>query len=323
MTHSKNAAMTVMLFLAVAGSDAGAQNYPVKPIRIINTTPAGNSGDTAMRMVMPGVSASMGQPLLMESRTAAGGMVATVAVKNAPPDGYTLLYTATNFISSVFTVKDLQYDARVDFAPISKLLQVPSLWAVSAALPVGNMAEFIDYAKRNPGKVAYGSTGAGGGFHLVGEMFGIENGVRMLHVPYSTAVAVPVGDLAGDRIQLYFPSYISLLPVLKSGKVKVLAIIGTSRLKPLPEVPTIFESLPKYTLMAPFFGVLAPAGTPRAITERFQAELRKALTPDIQAKLEELGTTPVFNTPEEFARDLQESLDSFGRAVKAVGIQPQ
>jgi tripartite-type tricarboxylate transporter receptor subunit TctC len=309
--------------IALAGSPGHAQTYPSKPIRIINSTPAGNSGDTAMRMVMPAMTAALGQPLLMENRTAAGGQVATVAIKTSPPDGHNLLYTATSLVSSVYLVKDLQFDPRTDFAPISKLVSVPSLFAISAAMPVNTLAEFIEYAKRNPGKVAYGSTGVGGGFHLVGEAFSNETGIKMLHVPYSSGVAVPVTDLANDRIQLYFPSYISLLPVIKSGKVKVLAIIDTSRLRAVPDAPTIFDTLPNYNLMAPFFGLLAPAGTPRAITGRVQAELRKALTPEVVAKLEELGTTPVGNTPEEFARDLRDSLDAFAKAVKAVGIQPQ
>ena len=273
---------------------------------------------------MPAMVAALGQQLLMEHRTAAGGQVAAVAVKTSPPDGYTLLYSATSLVSAMYLVRDLPFDTRTDFAPISKLVSVPSLWAVSAALPANNINEFINYAKKNPGKIAYGSTGVGGGFHLVGEAFSIDTGVTMLHVPYSSGgVAVPVTDLANDRIQLYFPSYISLLPVIKTGKVKVLAIVDKSRLKALPEVPTIFESLPNYTLMAPFFGLFAPAGTPRAITGRIQIEMKKALTPEVQAKLEDLGTTPVANTPEEFAQDLRESFEAFGKAVKAVGIKPQ
>jgi len=316
--------VALSLVILFSGTNARAQGYPVKPIKLINSSPAGNSGDTAMRMVMPAMITALGQPLLMENRTAAGGQAAAVAVKTSPPDGYTILYGSTSLVSAVYLVKDLQYDLRTDFAPISKLVSVPSLWAVSAALPAGSISEFIDYAKKNPGKIAFGSTGVGSGFHLVGEAFGIDTGVKMLHVPYSSGgVAVPVTDLANDRIQLYFPSYISLLPVLKSGKVKVLAIVDRTRLKALPEVPTIFETLPNYTLMAPFFGLLAPAGTPRAIAGRIQTELKKALTPEVQAKLEDLGATPVGNTPEEFARDLRESLEAFAKTVKAVGIEPQ
>jgi tripartite-type tricarboxylate transporter receptor subunit TctC len=321
----RSTAAAISLSLAtLSGASAFAQSYPSKPIRIISSTPAGNSGDTAMRMVMPAMVSALGQPLLMENRTAAGGQVAAVAVKTSAPDGYTLLYASTSLVSSMFLVKDLPFDPRTDFAPVSKLVSVPSLWATSAALPANNINEFINYAKRNPGKIAYGSTGVGTGFHLVGEAFSIDTAITMLHVPYgSGGVAVPVTDLANDRIQLYFPSYISLLPVIKTGKVKVLAIVDKSRLKALPDVPTIFETLPNYTLMAPFFGLLAPAGTPRAITGRIQSEMKKALAPEVQAKLEELGTTPVAGTPEEFTQDLRESLEAFDKVVKAVGIKPQ
>ncbi|MFM9970875.1 MAG: Bug family tripartite tricarboxylate transporter substrate binding protein [Burkholderiales bacterium] len=315
---------SVLSLLMLFSSTTVAQSYPAKPIKLISSSVAGNSGDTAMRMVIPGMVAGLGQPLLMEIRSAAGGQVAAVAVKTSPADGYTFLFASTNMVSSVFLVKDLPFDPRTDFAPVSKLISVPSLWAISAALPANNMNEFIAYAKKNPGKIAYGSTGVGTGFHLVGEAFSIDTGVSMLHVPYgSGGVAVPVTDLANDRIQLYFPSYISLLPVIKSGKVKVLSIVDRSRLKALPDVPTIFETLPNYTLMAPFFGMFAPAGTPRAITGRIQSEMKKALTPEVVTKLEELGATPVANTPDEFAQDLRESLEAFSKAVKAVGITPQ
>ena len=324
INHRSSAVGFALSLCMLWATTALAQSYPSKPIKIISSTPAGNSGDTAMRMVMPAMVAALGQPLLLEHRTAAGGQVAAVAVKTSPPDGYTLLFSSTSMVSSMYLVRDLPFDTRTDFAPVSKLLSVPSLWATSAELPANNMNEFINYAKKNPGKIAYGSTGVGTGFHLVGEAFGIDTGVTMLHVPYgSGGVAVPVTDLANDRIQLYFPSYISLLPVIKTGKVKVLAIVDRSRLKALPDVPTIFETLPNYTLMAPFFGLFAPAATPRAITGRIQNEVKKALTPEVVAKLEDLGTTPVGNTPEEFAQDIRESLEAFGKAVKAVGIKPQ
>ncbi|MSQ51024.1 MAG: tripartite tricarboxylate transporter substrate binding protein [Betaproteobacteria bacterium] len=316
------AAALALLIMPVC---AFSQAYPTKPIRIISSSPAGNSGDVAMRMAIPAMSAALGQPILMENRTAAGGQVAAVAVKTSPPDGYNFMHMSTSMVATMFMVKDVQFDGRKDFAPVSMLISVPSLWAVSAALPANNINEFIDYAKRNPGKLAYGSTGIGTAFHLVSEAFSLDTGIKMLHVPYSAGgVAVPVTDLANDRIQLYLPSYTSLLPVLKTGNVKVLTIVDRKRLKVLPEVPHIFESIPNYTLLLPFFGVLAPAGTSRAITGRFQTEMRVALrVPDTVAKLEGLGSTPVGNTPEEFAEDMRLAIENTGKVVKALGIPPQ
>ena len=315
----------IAIALLLVPACAFSQAYPSKPIRIISSSPAGNSGDVAMRMVIPAMSTALGQPILMENRTAAGGQMAAIAVKTSSPDGYNLMHMSTSMIATMFMVKDVQFDGRKDFAPVSMLISVPSLWAVSAALPANSINEFIDYAKRNPGKIAYGSTGIGTAFHLVSEAFSLETGIKMLHVPYNSGgVAVPVTDLANDRIQLYLPSYTSLLPVLKTGNVKVLAVVDRKRLKVLPEVPHMFETIPNYKLLLAFFGVLAPAGTPRAVTGRFQAEMRAALQlGDTFAKLEGLGSTPVGNTPEEFEEDMRITIDNTGKVVKALGIPPQ
>lgn len=323
---SKLSRLLVATSAAVFSSSAAlGQSYPSKPISIISTSPVGNSGDVSMRLVIPLMNASLGQPLIMDNRTAAGGQVASLAVKNAPPDGYTFLHMNPSFISAIFLVKQLPYDGRKDFSPVSRLITVPSLWAVSADLPVNNMSQFIEYAKRNPGKIAYGSTGIGSGFHMIGEAFSLDMGVSMLHVPYGQGgVAVPITDLANNRLQLYFPSYTSLLPVLKTGNVKVLAVVDRSRLKVLPDVPTIFESLPDYTLLASFFGLVAPAGTPSAVTHRFQSELKRALQlPEVATKLEGLGSTPVGNTPEEFAEEMRVAIDNFGKVVRSAGIPAQ
>jgi tripartite-type tricarboxylate transporter receptor subunit TctC len=277
----------------------------------------------AMRTVIPLMAASLGQPVLMDNRPAAGGQVAAVAVKSSPADGHTFLQMAPSFVASMFLVKNVPY-AYNEFSPVSRLITVPSLWVVSAGVPANTISEFMDYAKRNPGKIAYGSTGVGTAFHLIGETFAADNGLKMLHIPYTGPMAVPIGDLASDRIQLFFPSYTSVLPIVGSGKVKVLAVIDRSRLKALPDVPSIFEALPNYTLLPSFFGVMAPTGTPPAIVGRFQSEMRKALQdPEASAKIEGLGSTPSGNTPAEFAAEIRGMIDTFTKVVKALGIQPE
>jgi tripartite-type tricarboxylate transporter receptor subunit TctC len=313
----------IALLVALAAFGAHAQGYPTKPIRIISVALPGNSGDVAMRMVIPLMSASLGQPLVMDSRPAAGGQVAAVAVKSSPPDGYTFLEMAPSFVASMFLVKNVPY-AYNDFTAVSRLITVPSLWVVNNSVPANSMTEFIDYAKRNPGKIAYGSTGVGTAFHLIGETFDADYGVKMLHVPYTGPMSVPIADLQNDRIQLFFPSYTSVLPIIKSGKVKVLATLDQARLKALPDVPAIFEALPNYTLLPSFFGLMAPAGTPAPIAARFQSELRKALQdPEASSKIEALGSTPVGNTPAEFAEEIRGMIGTFTRVVKTLGIQPE
>lgn len=304
-----------------------AQTYPSKTILLINSNPAGNSGDTAVRMTIPMVSAALGQTLIMENRTAAGGQVATLTVKKSPADGYTILVTGPSHAVRIFMLKNPGYDAYEDFAPVTRVISVPSLFAVSASVPTNNIKEFVDYAKRNPGVIAYGSTGVGTAFHMMGESFASETGIDMLHVPYVSVggrPGVPTMDLAADRLQLYFPSFISLLPVIKGGKVKVLAVLGPNRLSALPDVPSILESMPNATLIPTAFGLVGPAGMPRPIVQRLQTEFKKALQdPQIRSKLEGMGTAPGGNTPEEWGEEIRASVESVGKVFKALKLEPE
>ncbi len=303
-----------------------AQTFPSKPVRIFSTSPPGNSGDTVMRMIIPTLSAGFGQPILMENRTAASGTQAGLAVKNSDPDGHSLFYAASGtVVSAIFLFKNLPFDPVRDFTGITEVMNNPSLFAVSAALPVNSMKDFLDYARRNPGKVAYGSTGVGTAFHMLGESFERDTGVRMLHVPYGQgSVAVPVTDLANDRIQLYWPSLTSLLPVLKTGKVKVLAIIDKVGLKAMPNVPTIYQDVPHYTLVKGFFGLYGPARMPRSIAVRVQTEIRRALVdPKMVARLDELGIHGGGQSPEEFERMWHAAIENTGRIAKDLNLQPQ
>ena len=303
-----------------------AQSYPTKPIRIISATFSGTSGDIAIRLSSPLMSATLGQAVVIDSRPAAGGQVAAVAVKQAPPDGYTLLISASApLVTARYLVKNLPYDTLVDFVPISKVISVPSIFAVSAALPVNSVAELVDYAKKFPGKLAFGSTGNGTAFHMIGESFSTEVGIKMLHVPYATqGMAQPVADLASDRIQVFFPTVASLGAQARTGKVKILAVFDRTRQRQIPEVPSIAELYPSYAMLPSFFALMGPAGLPAPIATRLQTELRAALNnPEVSAKLEALGTTPVGNTPAEFGEEVRAAIAAVGKITKSLGIEPQ
>lgn len=316
----------IFLVLLAAIGDAGAQAFPSKPIRIYSTSPAGNSGDTVMRMIIPQINARLGQPVLMENRTAASGTQAGMAVKNADPDGHSLFYAASGtVVSAIFLFKNLPFDPLKDFAGITEVMNNPSLFAVSAQVPVNSMREFLAYAKARPGSIAYGSTGVGSAFHMLGESFERDTGVRMLHVPYGQgSVAVPVTDLASNRIQLYWPSLTSLMPVLSSGNVKVLAIVDKTGLKALPGVPTIYEAIPDYTLLKGFFGLYGPAQLPDAIAIRIQEEVKRALgDPKVVARLDELGIHGGGQPPAEFREMWRSAIKSTESVVKALNLEPQ
>ena len=305
---------------------AQAQAYPTKPIRIISATPSGTSGDIAARLASPLMSQALGQPIVIDARPAAGGQVAGVAVKQSPPDGYTLLLSASApMVTSRYLVKNLPYDTLIDFTAISKVISVPNIFAISAALPVNTVAEFLDYAKKNPGKLAFGSTGNGTAFHMIGESLSMDAGIKMLHVPYSPqGMAQPVADLANDRIQVLFPTYASLGAQGRTGKVKVLAVLDRSRQRQMPDVPAMTEVYPGYTVLPSWFGLLGPAGLPMPMAVRVQTELRNALqNAEVAAKLDVLGTTPSGSTPQEFAEELRSATAAVGKIAKSLGIEPQ
>lgn len=309
-----------------ASISAQSQTYPAKPIRIISATPSGTSGDIAIRLASPLMSAALGQALIVDSRPAAGGQVAAVAVKQLPPDGYSLLFSASApMVTNRYLIKNVPYDTLTDFTPVTKAISVPNIFVITAALPVNSVPEFIDYAKKYPGKLAFGSTGIGTAFHMIGESVSIEMGIKMLHVPYAAqGMAQPVADLATDRIQALFPTVASLGAQAKTGKVKILAVFDKLRQRQIPEVPAISEIYPNFAILPSWFGLLAPIGTPAPIATRVQSELRAALrNAEVSAKLDVLGTTPVGNSPNEFTEEIRADITAVGRIAKALGIEPQ
>jgi tripartite-type tricarboxylate transporter receptor subunit TctC len=314
-------AMALMGFFTAAASGVLAQSFPSKPIRVVATSPTGNAGDTAMRLVAPGVSAALGQPVLIENRPQGLGQPAMLAVKEAAPDGHTLLHgSVSNFTWTPYLSKESRTETMRDFVAAAKLIDFPNLVTISSGVPANTLAELVEYAKRNPGKLAYGSTGLGAGW----EFFPEALGVSMVNIPYAgQSVGQTVNDLATDRIQALFYSYASVAPVLNSGKVKVLAQISRARIRVLGNVPTVYETMPDFAIGPAWFALFAPAGTPPPILQRLNAEVSRALADSaVMAKLEAVGTTPARGTLEEFAQEVRRDYEVFGRLAKRLNLQP-
>ena len=302
-----------------------AQTYPTKTIQIISAVPTGSAADTALRLATSKMSEAMGQRFTIDIRMGASGVVAASAVNKTAPDGYTMVYTTPNILTVRYLYKDLPFDGLKDFAPVSIVVDIPSLFVVNASIPVNSMTEFIEYAKSNPAKLSYASVGTGSSYQLLGEALKLSTGIDMVHVPYSgPAIAQLTADLAGNRVQASFPSFTSIRPLLNSGNVKVLAIIDKNRIKQLPSVPTINETIPSYYNYTVWFGLLAPARIPPQIATRLSREIRTALQDAaVMAKLDELAVPVIANTPEEFATRLKADAVFLSDLVRQLGIKPE
>ena len=303
-----------------------AQGYPNKPIRAISSIPLGSSGDVALRLVTAKMTQSMGQSIVVETSTAAGGTVAAKAMSKGVPDGYAFLYASSgSMVGAQFLNKDIGYDPVKDFTPLTQVVEAGSLLAVNAELPIRTLQELIDYAKKNPGKLSYGSNGIGSNFHLQGEAFKLTAGIDLLHVPYSGGnMAIPINDLMTGRLDVHFPSYSLIGPHLSTGKVRLLAVMGARPVKKLPDLPLVKDVVPTFRPLPAWFGTFGPPGLPQPITARLQGEMAKAVTePDVSAKLIDIGITPWGSTPEQFAVALKSDMELMGQLVTRLGIKPQ
>jgi len=308
----------------LAAQAAWPQAFPSKPILVISTASPGSSGDAALRLMATKMSASLGQPVVVEARTAARGAQAAQALAKAAPDGHTLTFgTSGTFVNARFLFKNVAFDVFRDFTPISLAVSSPSYVAVSATLPVNSLPELIDYAKRHPGKLEYASTGAGSVFHLAGESLKLYAGIDMLHVPYAqTSFSQMINDWVTGRVPVYFPSYAFLAPHVP--KVRPLAILDNQRSARMPDVPAVTEVLPGFQTFLAWWAFFGPAELPAPLAERLSGEVRASLRqPDVAAKLNDLGLTVVASTPAELAVTLKQDADSVGKLVKAIGLQPE
>ncbi len=303
--------------LGLAAFGVHAQSYPIKPIRMVVTFPSGGAPDTLARIFSE--KAQLGQSVVVDNKPGAGGNIGADFVAKSPADGYTLVLATvgTHAINGALYAK-MPYDMVKDFTPVAHLASAPNLLVVNNDLPVRSVAELITYMKANPNKLSFGSPGIGTSVHVSGELFKSLTGTSMTHVPYKgRQFAIP--DLIGGQIQLMFDNMPSALPMAKEGKIRALAQTTARRSAAAPDVPTVAETVPGFEATT-WFGVFAPAGTPRDVVARLNTELQRIFKlPDVQDKLRTLGLEPWISTPEELARFQATEIVKWAKVVKDSG----
>ena len=307
---------------ALSWSVAQAQNYPSKPVKMVVPFPPGGSLDIAGRLIAQKLTDAWGQSVVVENKPGAGGNIGADFVAKSPPDGYTILLGAlsTHAVNPSLYAK-MPYDAAKDFAPITLIAVTPNVLVVNAASPVNNVKEFIAYAKANPGKLAFGSGSNGSAGHLAGELFKVETGTDAVHVPFKGGAPATQALLAGDT-QFMFDNLANAMPQVKAGKFKALAVTTAQRSKLAPELPTMAEAgLPGFDIST-WFGLFAPAGTPKDVIAKGNGEVAKILTsPEMREKLIAQGAEPAPTTPGEFAAFVKNEITKYAKIVKASGAK--
>jgi tripartite-type tricarboxylate transporter receptor subunit TctC len=319
----------VMAFVLCAGSaavsaqTAVAPNYPVRSIRYIVPQGAGGSSDTLARVVTQKLSESLGQQVVTDNRPGATGNIGTEIAARAAPDGYTLLQVATSHATNPALSVKMPFDPIRDFAPVTLLSQSPNLWIVHPSLPAKNMRELIALAKARPSEINFSSSGTGSSQHLAGELLKSLARIDIVHIPYKGSPPALI-DLLGGRVVLMCSTIAPAMPLVKSGKLRALAVTGLKRSAAAPEIPTVAESgLPGYEATA-WQGVLAPAGTAREIIVRLNAELVRIINlPEVRKPLAEQGYEPAGNSPEQFADYIKSEIAKWTRVIKAAGIKAE
>jgi tripartite-type tricarboxylate transporter receptor subunit TctC len=306
--------------VALLALPAAAQDYPTKPVRLVVPFAPGGAPDIVARGIAQELGTRLGQPVVVENKLGAGGNIAYESVAKAAPDGYTLIFATTGIATNMSLFKARRYDALKDFAPVTQVASGPHVLVANKSLAVRNVRELIAYAKANPKKLSYGSSGNGTILHLAGELFNHKAGVELQHIPYKGS-SLAQTDLVGGSIQLMFSDVASALPYIKAGTLRPLAVTGKRRMPLLPDVPTIAESgVPNYDIEA-WFGILAPAGTPQPVVDRLYREIRASLaSPELQQRLDGLGQVVVGSSPGEFSEFLRAEVAKMAEIVKASGI---
>ena len=317
---------SVLAGLAAAAAFPGAafaQAYPSRPISLLVPWAPGGSTDILARIVAAHLHQSMGQPVVIENRTGAAGNIGTGAVARAAPDGYTLLFNTM----SVHTMNHalfatMPFDGVKDFSAITLLAYVTNTMVVHPSVPANTVAEFIAYAKANPGKIAYASSGPGSTNHLCAAMLERMAGIEMLHVPYRGG-APAVADTVGGQVQLFFTAGTQSLEHVKAGRLKLLAVTEAKRSPFLPDVPTVAETVPGYE-MTVWYGAFGPPGMPKEIVARLNGEISRALfLPEVKSRMADIAVEVASSTPDELAARMRNDAEKWGGIIKSIGITPQ
>jgi tripartite-type tricarboxylate transporter receptor subunit TctC len=306
--------------ILLTGGNAAPQTYPAKPIRFLVGFPPGGTNDIVARIVAPKLSEYLGQQVVVENRGGANTAIASEMAARSVPDGYTLMLNGPGHATNPSLIK-LNFDSIKDFAFITLLAESQNLLVVHPSLPARSVKELIALSKKRPGEINYGSSGSGSTVHLSGELFQYMTGVKWVHVPYRGGGPGVVALLSGE-VSLYFGNVPTVIRQARAGRLRALAVTGSKRLSSDPDIPTIAEAGVAGYEVTNFFGMSAPAKTPRPILERLHSETVRVLkSPDVRDKLVGLGADPVGNTMEQYAVFMQNEIAKWAKVIKAAGIK--
>jgi tripartite-type tricarboxylate transporter receptor subunit TctC len=313
------ASLVFLLWVAAAGAQA---DYPNRTVRIVVPSQPGGGTDIVARVLANHYAKAFGQPFVVDNKPGAGNMIGIEAAARSAADGYTLLTVPATLALNTVLYKKVPYHPVKDFAPITLAATAPLVLIVNPSLPAQSLTDFIALAKREPGKMSYGTAGIGTAPHLCMELLKSMAGIDLLHVPYK-GTAPAAGDVAGGQIAAMFATALTARPMIDGGRVRALAVSGPKRVQALPHVPPVADAVPGYAAIQ-WYGLLAPAGTPPTIIARLNAEALRALkTDEMRERLAVDGAEPQGSTPEEFGALIRSELDKWTRVTRAAGIEPQ
>jgi len=319
-------AASLAVTLAAGGSalaQGAAQTFPSRGITIVIPATPGGAIDLTARVMGPKLTDAWSKPVVVENKAGATGIIGTECIAQAAPDGYTLVLVASSHAINPSMFKKLPYDTVKSFDPVVLTHVLPLMLVVHPSLPVKNVQELIAYGKANPGKLSFASSGPGGAPHMSGELFKSMAGIDMLHVPYKGSTAAHA-DLLSGRTSLMFDTVTAINPHVKSGAVRALAVTTAKRSAAAPDVPTMAEAGLKGYETSTWGGILAPAGTPKDVVDKLNAEMNKALAaPDVRQRMLDAGIEPAGGTPQQFAAFIQSEMVKWGKVAKTAGIQPE
>ena len=316
----RHAIQALAVAATIASGAAMAQAWPSKPISLVVPFPAGGTTDVLARALAEKLQQSVGQPVIVESKPGAGATLGADYVVKSKPDGYTLLVGAVHHTIASSVYKKLPYDFQKDLAPITTIALVPNVLSVNAASPVKNVAELVALLKSQPGKHNYGSNGNGTAQHLIGTQFENMTGTQFAHIPYKGSGPL-VTDLLGGQITMTFDNVTPVLPHIKAGKLRPLAVTTAKRSSALPDVPTLDEAGLKGFNIGTWFGVLAPAATPKEIVTRLNTEMVKIIqSPEFRKRMGEIGAEPIGDSTDQMAAQIKNETEKFAKLVKEAKV---
>lgn len=312
--------LVVSLLSILPVATVWGQAFPTKPLRLVVPYPPGGGADGNARLLAQPMSNQLGQPIIVENRPGASGILAANSVLQSAADGYTMLFDTFPYVVNAVLHK-LPFDPVKDLLPVSQAINMPLILVVPAETPFKSVQELITFAKANPGKLNYGSYGAGGAAHLAAELLARDAGIEWVHVPYKGG-APAMADVLAGRLSAYFTNPITGLAHIQSGKIRALATTGAQRMKVLPDVPTVKEIGYKDFEVVEWNGFFVPAGTPQAVIDKLSESVKLATQqPEVQKRMAAQGVEPVGNSPKEFAAFLQGQIEKWGALVKSNNIR--